>query len=156
MKLSSKGHYGLRAMTELARAYGGGPVAIADIAQTENLSVAYLEQLLAQLRRAGLVESTRGARGGYQLTRPPSAVTVGEVVRVLEGPIAPVECASEAADPGCCERVSDCASRQIWQRMRDSIAAVLDSTTLADLCRGTVQGVQARQLIGPRPDDSDT
>ena len=138
MKLTSRGHYGLRAMTELARAYGGGPIAVADIAHSENLSEAYLEQLMGLLRRAGLVESIRGARGGYRLTRHPSAVTVGEVVRALEGPIAPVECASEAVGPGCCERVSDCASRQLWQKVRDSIVTVLDSTTLADLCHAEI------------------
>lgn len=127
-------------MTELAKSYGQGPVALGDIASAENLSVAYLEQLLAHLRRAGLVGSTRGAHGGYELTRRPEEMTVGEVVRVLEGPIAPVECVAETEDPVCCERASDCASRQVWQRVRDSILAVLDSTTLADLCRGTGAG----------------
>ena len=134
MKFSTRGHYGLRAMVKLAQAYGEGPLALNDIAQAENLSEGYLEQLVAALRRAGLVKSKRGIRGGYQLTAQPSSITVGEVLRALEGPLAPVECASEVMAPGCCERETVCASRLVWQRMRDSIAQVLDSTTLADLC----------------------
>ncbi len=136
MRLSSKGHYGLRAMIELANSFGTGPVALAEIAEQENLSVAYLEQLFAALKKAGLVESTRGVRGGYELTREPSLVSVGEIVRALEGPIAPVECASEAGDSCNCEREGNCPSQLVWQRMRDSIAEVLDSTTLADLREG--------------------
>src|SRR3990172_8785433 len=135
MKVSSKGHYGLRAMVELAKAYGAGPVALPEIGETENLSVGYLEQLVASLRKAGLVESTRGMHGGYELTRSPALITVGDVMRALEGPIALAECASEMAEPGCCEREMDCASRLVWQRIRDSIIQVLDSTSLADLCK---------------------
>ncbi|MBI4301097.1 MAG: Rrf2 family transcriptional regulator [Chloroflexi bacterium] len=136
MKFSSKGHYGLRAMTTLARTYGSGPVALADIAEAEQLSLGYLEQLVATLRRAGLVKGTRGVRGGYRLAAEPSSLTVGEILRVLEGPIVLAECASEIAEPGCCEREESCPSRQVWQRMRDTMVQVLDSTTLADLCRG--------------------
>ena len=135
MKLSSKGHYGLRAMLALAKAYGSGPVALAQIAEAERLSTGYLEQLVAKLRRAGLVQSTRGMRGGYRLACQPASVTVGEVLRALEGPIAPLECASEVANPGCCQQELGCPSKQVWERMRDSIALVLDSTTLADLCQ---------------------
>ena len=133
MKLSTRGHYGLRAMGELARAYGQGPLALAEIAEVEKLSLAYLEQLFASLRKAGLVESTRGVRGGYELTRDPSTIKVGQIVRVLEGPIAFVECAAEDASPSCCEREENCPSRLVWQKVRDSVAEVLDSMTLADL-----------------------
>ena len=122
-------------MARLARAYGSGPVSLSEVAEAENLSLAYLEQLIVPLRRAVLVESTRGAHGGYQLARDPSLITVGEIVRVLEGPIFVAECASEEANPGCCEREPECASRMVWQRMRDSITGVLDSITLADLCQ---------------------
>lgn len=135
MRFSTRGHYGLRAMVDLARAYGLGPVTLTEIAEAEKLSLGYLEQLIAKLRKAGLVEGTRGIRGGYRLRIDPSGVTVGEVLRVLEGPIAPFECASEVSNPGCCERETDCASRQVWERVRDTIAGVLDSMTLADLCR---------------------
>ena len=134
MKLSSRGHYGLRAMIELANSFGKGPVALAEIADQEKLSVAYLEQLFAALKKSGLVESTRGTRGGYELTRQPAQVSVGEIVRALEGPIAPVECDSEGAGARCCEREGKCPSQLVWQRMADSIAGVLDSTMLADLC----------------------
>lgn len=135
MKVSSRVHYGLRAMTELARAHGRGPVALSEIARVEHISLGYLEQLIAVLRRAGLVESVRGASGGYRLARPPSAITVGEIYRVLEGPIAPVECVEEHYLPGSCEREAACASRSIWRRVQLSIMQVLDSTTLADLAR---------------------
>lgn len=135
MKVSSKGHYGVRAMVVLARAYGAGPQPLSGIAAQEDLSPAYLEQLMMQLRRAGLVEGSRGAHGGYILAQDPSQVTVGQVVRALEGPVALVECASELVDPHCCEKEPNCPSRVVWQRMKESIAQVLDSTTLADLCR---------------------
>ena len=99
MKVGTKGHYGVRAMVALARAYGAGPMPVSGIAAQEDLSAAYLEQLMMQLRRAGLVEGSRGARGGYTLAQEPSRVTVGQVVRALEGPVALVECASELKDP---------------------------------------------------------
>lgn len=135
MKLSTRGHYGVRAMGGLARAYGRGPMALAQISEVEKLPLAYLEQLFASLRKAGLVESTRGMRGGYELTRDPSTITVGEIVRVLEGPISFVECATEAAEGNCCEQGDTCPSRFVWQKVRDSVAGVLDSMTLGDLVR---------------------
>jgi len=137
VKLSSRVLYGVRAMAELAGAYGSGPVSLGEVAEAERISFAYLEQLMAALRRAGLVESTRGMRGGYELAREPSAVTVGEIVRALEGPISLVECASETDGAGRCERELTCATRMVWQRMQDSITKVLDSITLAELCRGS-------------------
>jgi Rrf2 family cysteine metabolism transcriptional repressor len=134
LQVSQRTHYGLRAMTELAKAYGQGRRSLAQIAAAEHLPAGYLEQLAMPLRRAGLIEGTRGAHGGYQLARPPSQVSVGEIVRVLEGAVTPVECLSEAYPPGSCAREPGCLSRPIWQRVKDSIDQVLDSTTLADLC----------------------
>ncbi len=134
VKVSSRAHYGLRAMTDLARAHGRGPVALSEVARAEHLSQGYLEQLMASLRRAGLVEGTRGAAGGYRLARSPAEITVGQVYRALEGPIAPVECAEDGYVPGTCDQEPTCASRGIWHRVRASIEQVLDSTTLADLC----------------------
>jgi Rrf2 family transcriptional regulator, cysteine metabolism repressor len=134
VKVSSKAHYGLRAMTELAQAHGRGPLALSEIARAEHLSLGYLEQLMAALRRAGLVEATRGASGGYRLTREPAAITVGQIYRALEGPIGPVECVEDGYIAGSCDREPACASRGIWRRVRASIEQVLDSTTLADLC----------------------
>jgi len=135
MKVSSRGHYGVRAMVALSRAYGAGPLPLSGIASQEDLSPAYLEQLMMQLRRAGLVQGSRGAHGGYSLARDPAQVTVGQVVRALEGPVVLLECASEIVDPNGCEKEPNCPSRVVWQRMKESIAQVLDSTTLADLCR---------------------
>jgi Rrf2 family cysteine metabolism transcriptional repressor len=123
-------------MIALARSYPEGPVPLAEIAKAEGLSRSYLEQLIACLRKAGLVESTRGMRGGYRLTDSPGAMTAGQVVRALEGPIALAECASEV-DTGCCARESDCASKHFWQQVRDNIAQVMDGTTLADLAGGS-------------------
>lgn len=118
---------------ELAQAYGH-PLSLSQIAQAEDLSPAYLEQLIASLRRAGLVFSIRGAKGGYRLSAPPSQISVGMVLRALEGPLAPAECASETKTSAHCRREEACPSRLVWQKVRDSLAEVIDSTTLADLC----------------------
>ena len=122
-------------MTELARAHGRGLLSLGEIARAELLPLPYLEQLIGELRRAGLVEGVRGLHGGYRLTRRPDQITVGEVYRVLEGAIAPVECTAEDYLPHSCEREAACLSRSVWTRVRDSISAVLDTTTLEDLCR---------------------
>jgi Rrf2 family cysteine metabolism transcriptional repressor len=123
MKVSTKGRYGLTVMTELAGNYGEGPMSLKSIADKHNLSGHYLEQLIAPLRNAGLVKSMRGAYGGYNLSREPKDITVGDVIRVLEGPIHLVD-----FDQG-----EDLAHKELWIRIRDSIAEVLDSTTLLDL-----------------------
>ena len=134
MKVSTRVHYGLRAMTELARSYRDArPLSISEIARNEGLPLAYLEQLVGELRRAALVEGTRGVRGGYRLARAPELITVGEVYRVLEGEVAPVDCTAEDYHPGACARDGVCLSRSIWDRVQAAILAVLDSTTLNDL-----------------------
>lgn len=135
MKVSTRAHYGLRAMTQLAQSHGHGLLSLAEIARAELLPLAYLEQLTAELRRAGLVEGVRGLHGGYRLTRAPDQITVGEIYRILEGAIAPVECTAETYLPHGCEREEGCLSRSVWTRVRDAIASVLDATTLEDLCR---------------------
>ena len=134
MRLSTRGHYGLKAMFDLAHNYGSGPISLKTVAERQNLSDHYLEQLIAMLRKAGLVKSMRGAKGGYFLAREPSEIRVGDVIRALEGPIAPVHCVSET-DPGNCNEADYCITRTVWARVRDGIARVLDSITLADLCR---------------------
>ena len=121
-------------MTELARSYGHGLLSLAEISRTESLPLAYLEQLIGELRRAGLVEGVRGLHGGYRLTRTPGEITVGEVYRVLEGPIAPVECTAADYLPHSCDREEGCLSRSVWERVQDAISGVLDATTLNDLC----------------------
>ena len=120
-------------MAGLANCYPYGPVSLAQIAKEENISLAYLEQLMGILRKKGLVVSTRGARGGYRLAKNPKCITVGEVVRALEGPIAPVDCVSEVDAKCRCDRQVGCPTKVVWERLRDSIADTLDSTTLADL-----------------------
>jgi Rrf2 family transcriptional regulator, cysteine metabolism repressor len=134
MKVSTRVHYGLRAMTELARSYREDRLlSISEIARNEALPLAYLEQLVGELRRAGLVEGTRGVHGGYRLARAPEAITVGDVYRILEGEVAPVECTAEDYLPGSCARDLVCMSRSIWERVQAAILGVLDSTTLDDL-----------------------
>jgi Rrf2 family cysteine metabolism transcriptional repressor len=123
VKISTKGRYGLTIMMELANRYGEGPVSLKSIAQRHDLSEHYLEQLIAPLRNAGLVKSIRGAYGGYVLAKEPEEISAGNIIRVLEGPISPVEFAEE----------EDPAKRHLWLRIRDSISAVLDSTSLKDL-----------------------
>ncbi|MBI4297422.1 MAG: Rrf2 family transcriptional regulator [Chloroflexi bacterium] len=136
MRFSTRGHYGLMAMVALAQRYNRGAVALAEVARAEGLSLAYLEQLAMSLRRAGLITSVRGAKGGYRLSADPSQVKVGQVLRALDGPLAPVECVSEVPSSHHCGREVDCLSRPLWERLRDSVSLVMDSTTLADLCRG--------------------
>ena len=149
MKVSTRVHYGLRAMTELARSYREDRLlSIAEIARNEALPLAYLEQLVGELRRAGLVEGTRGVRGGYRLARDPRAITVGEVYRVLEGEVAPVDCTAEDYLPGSFAREPVCLSRGIWARVQAAILGVLDSTTLDDLLISeALQQHAVRQLI---------
>lgn len=141
MKVSTRGEYGMRAMVSLARAYGNGPLALSGIALDSSVPAAYLEQLLGVLRRSGLVVSTRGAHGGYELSRSPETIRVGDVYRVLEGPVAPMECVSEVVSDDLCPLIDGCATRVVWLKVRDNIVEALDSTTLADL----VEGARARR-----------
>jgi Rrf2 family protein len=120
-------------MVALARHYGQGPLSIADIARETAIPAAYLEQLIAPLRRASLVTSKRGAHGGYTLSRTPDDVRIGDIYRVMEGPVAPMDCVSEDPDDQTCPLIDGCETRPIWLKVRDSIVEALDSTTLADL-----------------------
>lgn len=132
MKLSTKGHYGVKAMFDLALHYGEGPIPLKSVAERQDLSEHYLEQLIAGLRKAGLVKSVRGAQGGYTLAKEPSEIRVGDIIRVLEGPIAPVECVN-LEDHDFCDRSDSCVTRGVWAKVRDSITDVLDGITLADM-----------------------
>lgn len=133
MKLSTKGEYGLRAMFDLAQRVGEGPISLKSVAERQEISEHYLEQLIAGLRKAGLVKSIRGAQGGYMLAREAGEIKVGDIIRVLEGPIAPMDCVSEE-DPEQCSRGESCITKNIWRKVRDSITDVLDSITLQDMC----------------------
>ncbi|MGI6114328.1 MAG: RrF2 family transcriptional regulator [Mahellales bacterium] len=132
MRLSTKGRYGVKAMFDLAINYGKGPIALKNIAERQQISEPYLEQLIASLRRAGLVKSIRGAQGGYMLANPPDNITVGEVIRTLEGPLAPTECVIEDETTEC-SRAEYCVTRLIWEKIRDSINDVIDTITLQDM-----------------------
>ncbi|MCL4541106.1 MAG: Rrf2 family transcriptional regulator [Chloroflexi bacterium] len=127
-------------MLALAGAFGKGPVPLTQIAQQEKISLAYLEQPVAVLKRSGLVESVRGARGGYRLAFPPDQVTLGDVLRAAEEFIGPTDCAVSGRQSGCCERESACSVRPAWERLRETMVSVLDSTTLADLCQPLPMG----------------
>ena len=135
MKLSTKGRYSVTALYELALHYGEGVVPLKTIAQTQLISETYLEQRMVPLRRAGLVESVRGAQGGYTLALPPEEITIGRIITAVEGPIALVDCLLTDAEAGdqSCVRVGQCVTRQIWKEVRDSINAVLNNISLADL-----------------------
>src|SRR6476619_1051711 len=140
MMFSTKAEYGVRVMVELARRAGEDPIPLAEIAEHDGLPLAYLEHLVARLRKAGLVETRRGSRGGYLLARPAAEITMAEVVEALEGSIAPIECISEAADGSIvCAREADldhvCPTKLLWTRVRFSIVTTLRETTLADLLR---------------------
>ena len=127
MKISTKGRYGLTIMIELAKHHGEGPIPLRQIAAEKKLSEAYLEQLVSPLRNAGLVKSVRGAYGGYMLANKPSEITAADVIRVLEGPIQPVEGIENEEAP----------QRELWLRIRDAVKNVLDTTTLDDLAKYT-------------------
>lgn len=137
MKISTKGRYGVTAMVDLALHYGDGPQALKSVAQRQGISENYLEQLMSVLRKSGYVKSVRGAQGGYALTKSPDQVSVGDIIRLLEGPIAPVDCliSDEHSRPqDYCDKVGNCVTRGVWAKVRDSITNVLDSISLADLC----------------------
>ncbi len=137
LRVSTKGEYGVRIMVDLARHYGERPRSLTDISQAEMLPLAYLEQLVKLLREAEppLVSSTRGAHGGYRLSRDPAQITMGEIVRVLEGPIAPMICATEGEMAQVCGFLDACKTKYLWTKVRDVVAHTLDTMTLADLAR---------------------
>jgi Rrf2 family protein len=138
MMFSTKAEYGVRVMVELARRAGEDPIPLAEIAEHDGLPLAYLEHLVARLRKAGLIDSRRGSRGGYMLARSPSEITMAEVVEALEGSIAPIECITESPDGSIvCSRESEpghtCPTKLLWTKVRFSIVRTLQEMTLADL-----------------------
>src|SRR5947208_9081851 len=138
MMFSTRAEYGVRVMVELAKHAGEEPVPLAEIAAKDGLPIAYLGDLVARLRKAGLVDSRRGWRGGYMLARSPAEITMAEVVSALEGSIAPIECISEAPDGSIvCARESEpghvCPTKLLWTKVRLAIVGTLQETTLADV-----------------------
>lgn len=134
MKLSTRGKYGVRAIFEIARQFGGGPLTIREIAERQRISTSYLEQILNRLGRAGILESVRGPGGGYLLARKPEEITIGDVVRVLEGPIALSHCLEPGMEPGCYQ-ADDCVARMVWAKVGATIESALDSISFEDLLR---------------------
>src|SRR6266852_903720 len=131
--LTRRGKYGLKAAIALTRAYGRGPVLISDLAEEEAIPKKFLESILLELKHRGLVHSRKGPHGGYQLGRAPEQISVGDVIRALDGPLALVSCVSQTAYAPCLECVTerDCAVRRVFQQVRDETARILDGTTLA-------------------------
>ena len=132
MKLSTKGRYGLKAMLDLAIHNSEGQVVLKSIAERQGISENYLEQLFAVLKKARLVKSLRGSQGGYILGTSADKISVGDILRALEGSMAPVECVAED-HPASCIRYDFCVTKDIWKKIRDSINTVVDSTTLESL-----------------------
>ena len=132
MNVSQKCQYALRAVFELGNRHGDGPTSIREIAQAQAIPPKFLELILVQLRKAGFIESRRGAHGGYFLAAGPAALTVGEIIRFVDGPIAPVRCV-DARQGVDCPLYGHCAFMGMWTRARDAVAEVYDSTTFQDL-----------------------
>ncbi len=132
MKLSTKGRYGLRALIDLALYSENETVSIASIAARQNISESYLEQLIAKLRKAGLVTSVRGAGGGYKLAKPAAEISVGDILRALEGNLDPVECPGLNEEVGC-GGAEFCVTKYVWQRINDSINQTVDEIKLEQL-----------------------
>lgn len=132
MNISTKGRYGLRAMLDMAMNGKGQPIPLSAVAQRQDISEGYLEQMMVLLKRAGLVRSVRGAQGGYTLGRKPEDITVKDIFICLEGPIAPVSCVDEQFSHDC-DRLEYCSTRVVWNEVKLAISRVLEQYSLADL-----------------------
>ena len=132
-QLSKRTQYSLRALYALTRKFGEGPVLITTLAETESIPKKFLEQILVSLKSAGFVSSKKGKGGGYVLAQPPEKITIGSVIRAIEGPLAPLPCASETRFRKCdeCVDIQTCGTRIVMRQVRDAMAAILDQTTLA-------------------------
>ncbi len=139
MRLSTRGRYALRAMVDLALHADEGPVLRSDIAERQEISAHYIEQLFVKLRRAGFIESVKGPGGGYLLAKSAEQIKAGDIIRTVEGPIALVHCVAPHQETTC-HRADSCVTHLLWERLSDKVAEVLDSVTLKDLCD------QAREL----------
>lgn len=133
MKLSTKGRYGLRAMVDLAQNNGGGPVSINSIAGRQDISESYLEQLMAKLKKSGLIKSARGAGGGYSLAKDIQDISVGDILRALEGDLSPVNCPGVIEEGEGCDVADSCATKYVWKRINDSVNRTVDDIKLSSL-----------------------
>ena len=132
MRLSTKGEYASRAMLELAFHYESKPLHIRDISRAQSIPQRFLEQILLQLKRAGYLRSRKGPDGGYYLSKPPADINIAEVIRVMDGPLAPIDCVSVTAHEVCPHEKS-CSLKLLWKEVRDAVAEILERTTLEDL-----------------------
>jgi Rrf2 family protein len=158
MRLSRRSEYGLRALVDLVRSDGSGPVALAVLAERNNLPAKFLEQIMATLKRSGVVRTTLGAHGGYEMAADPSSVTIGRVVRMLDGALAPVPCVSLRYYEKCsCPDETTCSLRDVMIDVRDAMLAILDHESLQELAarQGHAsidpRGLHADALAGRRP-----
>jgi Rrf2 family protein len=133
LRLSTKGQYGVRAMYEIAKAHSVGPVTIREISEKQDVSISYLEQILNKLRKSGIIRSRKGPGGGYMLSRGPEKVSIGEILKELEGPIAITSCLDPSAG---CIRIDSCVTHLLWKSLGENIERFLDSMTLEDLLKG--------------------
>ncbi|MBQ2791644.1 MAG: Rrf2 family transcriptional regulator [Oscillospiraceae bacterium] len=134
MKISTKGRYGLRMMIDIAMNQQEGPVSVRDIARRQSLSDKYLEQIITQANRAGLLKSIRGAGGGYQLSRDAKDISVGDVLRAMEGSLSPVACVQElAGETAPCQNSGECATYELWRDIKAAVDAVVDNRSLQDM-----------------------
>ncbi len=131
LQISTKGRYALRSMLDIAQQSGNGTVKVKDIAERQGISVKYLERIISELSRAGLLSSKRGSRGGYSLTGSPENYTITSILSVMEGDLSIVQCVSDKEE--VCDKYDKCATVKLWSKINDAIEAVTDSITLADL-----------------------
>ncbi len=139
MRLSTKGEYASRAMLELSLRYGQGALHSREISAAQEIPQRFLEQILLLLKRAGYVKSRKGQKGGYALAKPPDEINVAEVIRVMDGPLAPIDCVSVIAHETC-PMEATCGLRWLWKDVRDAAASILERTTFADLVRRSRPG----------------
>lgn len=137
MKISTKGRYGLRAVIDIALHGGNDPVSLSDIAIRQDISISYLEQLIAKLKKAHIVTSVRGAKGGYSLAAPMNKISVGEILRALEGDLSPVNCSEVTENGDPCKESEQCITKIVWRRINDSINDAVDNLMLSDILDGT-------------------
>ncbi len=141
MKISTKGRYALRLMVDLSQYDADGYVSLRDVAKRQDISMKYLEQIVSQLTKAGYLHSVRGPQGGYRLARKPNQYTVGEILRVTEGSIAPVSCLETLPNP--CPRAAFCHTLPVWEGLYKKIAEYVDGLTLEDVAQGHAMGATA-------------
>jgi Rrf2 family protein len=143
MKLSTKGRYGLRAVIDIALNDGMNAVSISSIAQRQSLSESYLEQLMRKLRNAGIIRSVRGASGGYTLAKPPDKISVGDILRALEGDLEPVNCPAISRESGLCASQDCCVTKNVWKRINDSVNEAVDGILLSVLIEESRQNPES-------------